>query len=265
MRRMMMAVVIAVGLVAASGVYSLAAEPGDSKEVTIAGAGPSTKVVELLAREFCAVNPGYSISVPPLSIKHDGGLDWVAGKGMLFGRTGRPMSDQDRSKYGMLAEIPIAKIKIAFAVNKDLSVSKLSQEQLKGIYSGKIANWKEVGGPDRSIMLLGRQRSESVFGVLIRCLPYMADASFAKIYDKDPEIIKGVMDVPGAIGFSSKTEFEGKEKLRVLEIEGFTEGLQVALVYDRKNEDAPTVKAVREFIKGQKWNQILSANDFLPL
>lgn len=258
-------VTIALCLLVAWGAPSLAGESGDAKTFIIAGAGPSTKLVELLAKEFSAANPGYSIMVPPQSIKHKGGMEWVAGKGMIFGRTGRPMNEQDKADFSMLAELPIARIKVAFAVSKDLGVTKLSQEQLKGIYTGKITSWKEVGGPDRSIMLLGREKGESVFGVLIKHLPYMANASFVKIYDKDPEIIKAMMDVPGAIGFSSKTEFEGKERLRLLDIEGFNEGLRVALVYDKKNEDAPTVKAVREFVKSQKWSRSLDANDFLPL
>ena len=93
----------------------------------------------------------------------------------------------------------------------------------------------------------------------------MAESKFAKTYDKDPEIIKAAVDVPGAIAFSTKTEFMGNDKLRILEIEAFNEGLQVALVYDKKNENAATVDSVRKFVKSEKWNKTLNANDFLPL
>lgn len=246
------------------GAPSLAGETGDAKTIIISGAGPSTKVVELLGKEFKAANPGYSILVPPQSIKHKGGLEWVAGRGMLFGRTGRPLSEKDKADFSMLAELPLAKIKIAFAVSKELGVTKLSQEQLKGIYTGKITNWKEVGGQDRRIMLLGREKSESVFSEILKHFPDMANAPFVQIYDKDPEIIRFVMEVPGGIGFSTKTEFEGKEKLCVLEIEGFNGGLQVGLVYDKKNEDAPTVKAIRDLVNGPRWRDALNSNDFLP-
>jgi len=258
-------VAIVILMVLVSWGACLAGESGDAKELTIAGAGPSTKVVELLGKEFCAANPGYSISVPPISIKHSGGMEWVATKGMLFGRTGRPMSEKDKGDFPMLIELPIARIKVAFAVNKNLEISKISREQLKGIYTGSIKNWKEVGGPDRAIMVLGRAKGESVYDVLCKHLPYMSEAQFMKVYDKDPEIIKAAVDVPGAIAFSSKTEFVDNGKLQVLEIEGFNEGLQVALVYDKKNEDAPTVKAMRELVKSRKWEQALGANDFLPL
>ncbi|MGV7224349.1 MAG: substrate-binding domain-containing protein [Nitrospinales bacterium] len=257
--------VISVCLLFNLGAIAMASETGDAKSLMIAGAGPSTKVVELLAKEFSSAQPGFSITVPPKSIKHKGGMEWVAKKGMLFGRTGRPLSAGDKNAFPTLVEFPIARVKLAFAVKKDLGVTKLSLDQLKGLYTGQIKDWKEVGGVDRPVMLLGRKKGESVLGALIKDLPYMADANFVKIYDKEHQIIKAIGDVPGAIGFSSKRNLAAKKELTLLEIKGFNSGLQVGLVYDQKNENAPSVNLFKKFIQSDKWSKALQVNDFLSL
>ncbi len=53
-----------------------------------------------------------------------------------------------------LQQVTIGKDKIIVLVHKDNPVSKLSKEQLKGIFTGKIANWKDVGGKDMPIIVV---------------------------------------------------------------------------------------------------------------
>ena len=179
MRKPLWFAIMVIVAVISWGVPSQGGEAGDAKELTIAGAGPSTKVVELLAKEFCAANPGFSISVPPISIKHKGGMEWVASKGMLFGRTGRPMSEQDKTEFGMLAELPIARIKVSFAVSKDLGVAKLypgpaegylhrAYQQLEG--SGRPGSRGHAPGPaERRICFRGAHQASTLHGRIEIC------------------------------------------------------------------------------------------------
>ncbi len=53
-----------------------------------------------------------------------------------------------------LQQVTIGKDKIIVLLHKDNPVSKLSKEQLKGIFTGKIANWKDVGGKDMPIIVV---------------------------------------------------------------------------------------------------------------
>lgn len=55
---------------------------------------------------------------------------------------------------GALQQVEIGKDRIVVIMNKENPVSKLSKEQLKGIFSGKIANWKEVGGKDLPVIIV---------------------------------------------------------------------------------------------------------------
>lgn len=67
-----------------------------------------------------------------------------------------PVSDEQRQKAADkgvgIEEYPITKEAFVFVVNVDNPVSELTVEQLKGIYSGRITNWKEVGGNDAEII-----------------------------------------------------------------------------------------------------------------
>ncbi len=58
-----------------------------------------------------------------------------------------------------LEQIPIAREGFIFIVNKDNPVDSLTQQQLRDIYSGKITNWSEVGGPDLPIIAYQRNNT----------------------------------------------------------------------------------------------------------
>ncbi|TRX35922.1 phosphate ABC transporter substrate-binding protein [Flavobacterium restrictum] len=60
-------------------------------------------------------------------------------------------------------EIPCAKDGLSVFLNKANRVSELTIDQLGAIYSGKITNWKEVGGDDQNIQLYGRESSSGTF------------------------------------------------------------------------------------------------------
>ncbi len=240
-------------------------ESGDTKDFMIAGAGPSTKIVELLAREFMAAHPGYSVTVPPKSIKHAGGLKWATVQNMLFGRTGRPMSESDKKTFPTAVELPIAKTKVAFAVAKSLGITKLTLKQWMDIYKGKIKSWKDAGGPDIPVILLGRESGESVSSAIIDSFPFFGKAIFPKIYDKEHQIIKAIGQIPGAVGFSTLSNFLPHDNYTALDIADFEVGLRVAIVYDAKNENAKTVVVMKKFLESDAWINAVKNNNFIPI
>lgn len=60
-------------------------------------------------------------------------------------------------------EISVAKDGLSIYVNASNPIGELSLEQLKGIYTGKITNWKDVGGPDGKIVLYSRENSSGTY------------------------------------------------------------------------------------------------------
>ncbi|SNB46853.1 substrate-binding domain-containing protein [Geobacter sp. DSM 9736] len=87
--------------------------------------------------------------------KLDAAVSAVALEGMIAG------AEKDGVKVdpASLQVTPVAKNKTVAFVHKDNTVKKLSKAQLKGIFTGKIANWKEVGGPDKDIIVVWGKNS----------------------------------------------------------------------------------------------------------
>ena len=74
-----------------------------------------------------------------------------------------PLSEQQweyADKQGIMLEaIPVAYEGFVFVVNANNPVDVLTQQQLRDIYSGKITNWKEVGGKDEKIRAFQREKN----------------------------------------------------------------------------------------------------------
>lgn len=80
----------------------------------------------------------------------------------------RPMKptelEQCKTKFGQKPiEVRVAKDGIAAYVHSSNPVSKLTIQQLSDIFTGKITNWKEVGGPDKKIVLYGRENNSGTY------------------------------------------------------------------------------------------------------
>jgi phosphate transport system substrate-binding protein len=80
----------------------------------------------------------------------------------------RPMKGSEReslkSRYASLGvEIKSAKDGLSVYLNDQNPVEELSLDQLKGIYTGAITNWKDVGGPDAKIVVYGRENNSGTY------------------------------------------------------------------------------------------------------
>jgi len=83
------------------------------------------------------------------------GIRMVLQNEIAFAQSSRPVKESEQAQAQQLGfqlkSIPVAFEGIAIAVHPDLNVSGLTLSQLKDIYTGRIANWSQVGGPNRSI------------------------------------------------------------------------------------------------------------------
>lgn len=92
-----------------------------------------------------------------------------------------------------LVEVPIAKEGFVFVVNYNNPVDTLTQQQLRDIYSGKITNWKEVGGSDEEIIAYQRNRTSGSQNYMIT---FMGDTHLMDApTELRPDSMVGLMDV----------------------------------------------------------------------
>ncbi|GIO66144.1 phosphate ABC transporter substrate-binding protein [Paenibacillus cookii] len=152
-----MSLLAAASLVAVSTlVGSASAASGLSGKITINGSTALLPLTLQAAKEFQKLNPKVRIAASgkgsvtgPQAVKKGiadiGACDWDASMDVPGFKA------FDGQVANKVAVIPFATI-----VNKNVKVNNLTTEQLKGIYSGKITNWKEVGGDNADIVVITR-------------------------------------------------------------------------------------------------------------
>ena len=99
-------------------------------------------------------------------------------------------------------ETIIAYDALAVIVNPANKVSKLTREQLEGIFTGKITNWKEVGGDDAKIVVYSRETSSGTYEFFKEhVLNKKNYASSALLMPATGAIVQSVSQTKGAIGY----------------------------------------------------------------
>jgi hypothetical protein len=229
----------------------------------IAGAGPSMKIVELFFQNF-AKQPaarGYTFVVPQVSTKHAGGIKHSFNN--LFGRTGRPLNDQE--VLFNREQIFLAMMPIAFAAGREVGINRLSMRELEMIFQKKITNWKTVGGPDAKITTIGREPTEALFSELKRDYNFFKHATFDIIFEKDHEVINFLNSPRGwyAVAFGAKANLSHFNEIEITE--DLRSGVRVGLVYDRNNRAHPLIEAVTEYTRSDEWRGLVRRSGAYPL
>lgn len=124
--------------------------------IDIAGGTAHIPVMKEAAKRIMQTNQKIRISI---AAGGSGVGVQKVGEGLVhIGNTGRPLSAEEIAQYG-LKSFPFALDGVAAAVHPKNKVINLTQAQVQDIFSGKIANWKAVGGRDASIHLYTRDEA----------------------------------------------------------------------------------------------------------
>ena len=236
-----------------------------STKQVIAGAGPSTKIVQLFADSFSKLpaTEGVEFEVPPKSSKHKGGI--VSSNYNFFGRTGRPLNVQERKLNK--DEIILARVPITIVTGKRTGITKLNLSQLENIVTGRFTKWEEVGGPNEEIIVVGREEKEALFSVLKQDYNFYNDAKFKFTFKKDNHLVDFFQYNPAgqsAIGFGALPNFTDVFEVNIVAVDGFESGVSMGLVYDLKNSDHAVVKAAKKYADSKEWKDIVIKNGLLP-
>ena len=116
------------------------------------------KFVTALGESFKEKNP--NVTVEAQFTGSSAGISSVLNGKADIGDSSRALTDEEKSQG--LEENIVAIDGIAVAVNKDNTVKNVTKEQLTKIYTGEITNWKELGGKDEKIVVIGREAGEGV-------------------------------------------------------------------------------------------------------
>ena len=184
---------------AAAPAAPLDAFKGQKGVIDIAGGTAHIPVMKEAARQIMEANPAVRITVA-------GGGSGVGvqkvGEGIVqIGNTGRALKPAEVEKYGLVS-FPFAIDGVAVAVNPANKVAGLTKAQIKDIFSGKIANWKEVGGADAPISLYVREDGSGTRETFEeRALDKGASAAAANVVNTNGAMKTAIGQDPNAIGY----------------------------------------------------------------
>lgn len=171
-----------------------------------------------------------------------------------------------------------------FFVHKDNPIQNLTTEQIKGIYSGKITNWKEVGGTDEPIVAFQRNQGSGSQSMLLRFMgdtPVMEPPT-SQVSGFMGGIIEEVADYEsrtGSIGFSFRFYVEGiiqHPDIKLIAIDGVAPNVEniqnktypiVAPVYavTWAGNDNPNVKKLLDWILSDEGQYIIEETGYVGI
>ena len=170
-----------------------------SGTVSTDGSTSMEKVINSLGESFTAVNTGVKFTYNPTG--SGSGIQAVSEGRCDIGLSSRALKDSEKSSG--LIETVVALDGIAIVVNLENPVSDLDIETIAKIYTGEITNWKDVGGDDAEIVLIGREAGsgtrdgfESITGTSDAC-------QYRQELTSTGDVINTVSKNPNAIGYAS--------------------------------------------------------------
>ena len=169
-----------------------------SGNVATGGSTSMKNVIAALTEGFAEVEPGVTVSYDPTG--SGAGITGATDKTLDIGLSSRALKDDEKSAVDGTI---VALDGIAIIVNKDSKVADLSVEQLKKMFTGEITNWKDVGGDDGEIVLVGREAGSGTRDGFESIVDVKDSCKYAQELTATGAVISAVEANPLAIGYAS--------------------------------------------------------------
>ena len=185
----------------ASATASSAAESAAgtlSGNVATGGSTSMKNVIAALTEGFAEVEPGVTVSYD--STGSGAGITGATDKTLDIGLSSRALKDDEKNDVDGTI---VALDGIAIVVNKDSKVADLTVEQLKKMFTGEITNWKDVGGDDGEIVLVGREAGSGTRDGFESIVDVKDACKYAQELTATGAVISAVEANPLAIGYAS--------------------------------------------------------------
>ena len=181
-----------------------------------------------------------------------------------------------KEKAAELVDHKVAVVTIAPVVNKKIGdvVQSLTKQQLQDIFTGKVTNWKDVGGPDLKIMLVTRPATSGTRALFAEyALDKQAEATNKSLETDDSgTLIQTIADNEGAIGYVSLSYLVNNDKVATVSIDGVAPTLENTYngkysvwgyehMYTKGNPNE-AIKAFIDFIMSDEYGQKLEKQGY---
>ncbi|KOA20505.1 phosphate-binding protein PstS 1 precursor [Clostridium homopropionicum DSM 5847] len=155
------------------------------------------------------------------------GLSQVASGAVQIGNSDVPAEDKikEADVLKQLIDHKVCGIGFAMVVNKEVKVDSLTKQQIQDIFTGKITNWKQVGGDDLKIEVINRGKSSGTRATFISTvMDKKSEADgLGTVQDSSGAVQKSIEATKGSISYLALSYFvneEAKKGMKLLKIDG---------------------------------------------
>lgn len=207
--------------VMALSLFAGCGQKADDNNTVAAGGTVSTdgstsmeKVIGALGESFMEANSGTTFTYNPTG--SGSGIQAVSEGRCDIGLSSRALKDDEKASG--LKETTLALDGIAIIVNPQNPVKDLTLEQIAKIYTGEITNWKDVGGNDAEIVLIGREAGSGTRDGFESITDTKDACQYRQELTSTGDVITTVSQNPNAIGYASLAAI--KDSVKALTVNG---------------------------------------------
>lgn len=167
-------------------------------EIMVTGSTSAEPLVSALADLFMEKNPGVTIAVQGNG--SSAGIKAATDGSAALGMSSRELKEEEK---GGITPTTLCMDGIAVVVNKENTVANLNKDQIAQIFKGEITNWKDVGGNDAEIVLIGREAGSGTRDGFESITDTKDACQYRQELTSTGDVINTVSQNPDAIGYAS--------------------------------------------------------------
>ncbi|WP_223590035.1 phosphate ABC transporter substrate-binding protein [Neobacillus bataviensis] len=244
-----------------------------SGSLVVSGSSAMQPLVAAAAEEFMAANPNVDIQV---NAGGSGtGLSQVAEGSVQIGNSDVFAEEKEGVPADQLVDHKVAVVGMTAAVNPKVGIKDIKKEDLIKVFTGKITNWKELGGKDQKIVLVNRPDSSGTRAVFNKFALDGATPAEGVTEDSSNTVKKIINETDGAIGYLAFSYFtdDTVTPLAIDGVEPTAENVQSGKfpvwAYQHsytKGEPTELAKAFLDFMMSDDiQNNLLKEQGYLPV
>ena len=237
-----------------------------SGSISMVGSTSMEKFANALSEAFMEKYP--KVTVTAEFVGSGAGIEAVSNGTADIGNSSRNLKDEEKAKG--VAENIVAIDGIAVVVDPANTVEDLTKDQLTSIYDGTVINWKDVGGNDAPIVVVGREAGSGTRGAFEELLKLEDACKYSNELDSTGAVMAKVASTPGSIGYVSLDVLD--DTVKALKLDGaepteenikagkyFLSRPFVMATKGEISEQSDLVKALFDFIYSDEGSELVKS------
>lgn len=240
-----------------------------SGTLSMNGSTSMEKVIKAVNGAFMEKNKGVTVN---LNLTGSGtGIQEASDGKCDIGNSSRKLKDEEAEK---LDATVVGLDGIALVVNPVNKLEDITLQDLAKVYSGEITNWKELGGDDKAIVVIGREDGSGTRDGFESIVMGDKEPKYAQELESTGSVINAVATTDGAIGYASLANVDETVKaLKVGGVEATEENVKSGtyevqrpfICATLKGSDNKLVKAYLDFILSEEGQALVLAQGAVPV